>query len=157
MATGAKFLRADLHIHSYGEFGSYDVTDVIMTPQAIVDTAIEKGLGMISITDHNEILNSNTAITHAQGKNIFVIPGIEVSTTQGHLLLYFPTFNDLRNFHGKLIISPDKKTCQNGIVQCPDFAQQYNGLGVLAHIELDSGFEKTIGRFGPPIGRNLQT
>jgi histidinol phosphatase-like PHP family hydrolase/energy-coupling factor transporter ATP-binding protein EcfA2 len=151
MAIGAKFLRADLHIHSYGEFGSYDVTDVTMTPQAIVDTAIEKDLGLISITDHNEILNSNTAITHAQGKNIFVIPGIEVSTTQGHLLLYFPEFNDLRNFHGKLTISPDKKTCQNGIVQCLDFAQQCNGLGVLAHIELDSGFEKTIGRFGPPM------
>ena len=151
MSSGARFLRADLHIHSYGEFGSYDVTDVTMIPQTIVDTAIEKGLGIISITDHNEILNSNTAITHAQGKDIFVIPGIEVSTTQGHLLLYFPTFNDLRNFHGKLAISPDKKTCQNGIVQCLDFAQQYNGLGVLAHIELDSGFEKTIGRFGPPM------
>ncbi|MCK9436824.1 TrlF family AAA-like ATPase [Dysgonomonas gadei] len=151
MSTGAKFLRADLHIHSYGEFGSYDVTDTNMTPQAIVDTAIEKGLGIISITDHNEIFNSNTAITYAEGKNIFVIPGIEVSTTQGHLLLYFPTFNDLRNFHGKLTINQDKKTCQNGIVQCLDFAQQHNGIGVLAHIELESGFEKTIGRFGPPM------
>ena len=151
MSTGAKFLRADLHIHSYGEFGSYDVIDTTMTPQAIVDTAIEKGLGIISITDHNEIFNSNTAITYAEGKNILVIPGIEVSTTQGHLLLYFPTFNDLRNFHGKLTISPDKKTCQNGIVQCLDFAQQHNGIGVLAHIELESGFEKTIGRFGPPM------
>jgi DNA repair ATPase RecN/histidinol phosphatase-like PHP family hydrolase len=151
MTTGAKFLRADLHIHSYGEFGSYDVTDVTMTPQAIVDMAVEKGLGIISITDHNEIFNSNATITYAQGKNIFVIPGIEVSTTQGHLLLYFPSFNDLRNFHGKLSISTDKKTCQNGIVQCLDFAQQHNGIGILAHIELDSGFEKTIGRFGPPM------
>jgi len=39
---GAKFLRADLHIHSYGEFGSFDVADTTMTPMAIVDTAIEK-------------------------------------------------------------------------------------------------------------------
>lgn len=151
MSNGAKFLRADLHIHSYGEYGSYDVVDTTMTPQAIVDTAIEKGLGIISITDHNEILNSNVAISHAQGKDILVIPGIEVSTTQGHLLLYFPTFNDLRTFHGKLSVSPDKKTCQNGIVQCLDFAQQHGGFGVLAHIEIESGFEKTIGRFGPQM------
>lgn len=148
---GAKFLRADLHIHSYGEFGSYDVTDVNMTPQAIVDTAIDKGLGIISITDHNEINNSYAAFTYAKEKEILVIAGIEVSTTQGHLLLYFPSFNDLRTFYGKLTITADKKTCQNGIVQCLDFAQQCNGIGILAHIELSSGFEETIGRFGPQI------
>ena len=32
-----------------------------------------------------------------------------------------------------------------------NFTSQYNGIGILAHIELSSGFEKTIGRFGPPI------
>lgn len=149
--NGAKFLRADLHIHSYGEYGSYDVTDISMTPQAIVDTAIEKGLGIISITDHNEINNSNIALKYAKGKNILVIAGIEVSTTQGHLLLYFPSFSDLRTFYGKLTITADKKTCQNGIVQCLDFAQQNNGIGILAHIELSSGFEETIGRFGPQM------
>ena len=148
MAIGAKFLRADLHIHSYGEFGSYDVADHTMTPEAIVDTAIKKGLNIISITDHNEIQNSNTAISHSQGKDIFVIPGIEVSTIQGHLLVYFDTFKNLRDFFGKLTISTDKKTCLQGIVECLNFASQFNGIGVLAHIELESGFEKTIGRFG---------
>ena len=44
MSTGATFLRADLHIHSFGEFGSYDVFDSTMTPNAIVDTAINKNL-----------------------------------------------------------------------------------------------------------------
>ncbi|HEV7232556.1 MAG TPA: PHP domain-containing protein [Bacteroidia bacterium] len=151
MAQGAKFFRADLHIHSFGEFGSFDVDDQTITPEAIVDTAISNGLGIISITDHNEIQNSNTAINYAHGKNILVVPGIEVSTTQGHLLLYFPTFKDLRDCFGKLTIGPDKKTCQQGIVQCLTFAEQNHGFGVLAHIELESGFERTIGRFGPPI------
>jgi predicted metal-dependent phosphoesterase TrpH len=59
MAAGAKFVRADLHIHSYGEYGSFDVNDTSMTPEAIVDTAIEKGLSIISITDHNKIRNSS--------------------------------------------------------------------------------------------------
>ncbi|MDC6403685.1 MULTISPECIES: TrlF family AAA-like ATPase [Maribacter] len=151
MTKGARFLRADLHIHSYGEFGSYDVKDTAMTPEAIVDTAIAKGLKIISITDHNEIFNSNTAINYAADKDILIIPGIEVTTTQGHLLLYFDTFQNLRSFAGKLNISEDKKTTTQGIVECLDFAHQYSGVGILAHIELDSGFEKTIGRFGPPI------
>jgi len=151
MIPEAKFLRADIHIHSFGENGSYDVEDVTMTPNAIVDTAIEKGLSIISITDHNEIQNSNLAIKYSIDKNILVIPGIEVSTTQGHLLVYFDTFNQLRNFYGKLTISEDKKTCQQGIVECLNFAKQFDGIGVLAHIEIDAGFEKTIGRFGPQI------
>ena len=151
MTIGAKFLRADIHIHSYGEFGSYDVTDHTMTPEAIVDTAISKGLSIISITDHNEIQNVSAAISYSVGKDILVIPGIEVSTTQGHLLVYFDTFKNLRDFYGKLNVNQDKKTCQDGIVQCLTLAEQYNGIGILAHIELESGFEKTIGRFGPQI------
>lgn len=154
--TGARFLRADLHIHSFGEFGSYDVTDHTMTPEAIVDKAIEKKLGIISITDHNEIQNVNAALNYATGKEILVIPGIEVSTTQGHLLLYFETFKNLRDFFGKLKISADRKTCNQGIVECLDLANQYNGIGVLAHIELESGFEKTIGRFGPQLEEVLK-
>ena len=59
MIPEAKFLRADMHIHSFGEYASNDVEDVAMTPNAIVDTAIEKGLSIISITDHNEIHNSD--------------------------------------------------------------------------------------------------
>lgn len=149
--AGATFVRADLHIHSFGQGGSYDVTDSTMTPENIVDTAIEKGLSVIAITDHNEIDNIKRALTHSEGKNILVIPGIEVSTTQGHLLLYFEGFNEIRNFYGKLTISEDKERCSQGITECLTIAEQYGGIGVLAHIELTSGFEKTINRFGPQM------
>ncbi|AXX95700.1 TrlF family AAA-like ATPase [Arcobacter ellisii] len=148
---GADFVRADLHIHSYGKDGSFDVTDSSMTPQNIVDIAIENNLSIISITDHNEIQNSKKAIDYANNKNILVIPGIEISTTQGHLLVYFETYEQLRKFFGKLTISDDKERCEQGIVQCLRFASEFNGFGVLAHIELDSGFEKVIGRFNKVI------
>jgi ABC-type lipoprotein export system ATPase subunit/histidinol phosphatase-like PHP family hydrolase len=149
--AGAKFYKADLHIHSYGEEGSFDVADTAMTPENIVDTAIEKELSIISITDHNEDRNANRAIKYASGKNILVIPGIEVSTLQGHLLLYFEKYEELKNFRGKLTFSEDKETCTQGIVECLNIAKIYNGIGVLAHIELSSGFEKTINRFDPKI------
>ncbi len=57
ISSGAKFVRANLHIHSYGEDGSYDVTDTTMSPENIVDTAVSKDLSIIAITDHNKILN----------------------------------------------------------------------------------------------------
>lgn len=153
--NGAKFYKADLHIHSFGEEGSFDVTDSTMTPENIVDTAIGKGLSIISITDHNEDRNVKRAIKHAEGKDILVIPGIEVSTLQGHLLLYFEKYEELKNFRGKLTISDNRETCSQGIVECLNLAKQYNGIGVLAHIELDSGFEKTINRFDPKMSAIL--
>lgn len=150
MNTGALFYKADLHIHSYGRgTGSFDVTDISNTPQAIVDTAIDKGLKIISITDHNEIMNSIFAVQYSEGKEILVIPGIEVSTTQGHLLLYFETIDKMRQFYGKLTFNDDKSICNQGIVECLNFANENGGIGVLAHITLDSGFEKMINRYGP--------
>jgi len=150
LSAGASFVRADLHIHSYGQDdGSFDVTDETMTPENIVNTAITNNLAIISITDHNEISNSKKAMDYATDKAILVVPGIEISTTQGHLLAYFEKFSELRSFFGKLTISEDKERCTQGIVECLQYANQFNGFGVLAHIELDSGFEKVIGRFSP--------
>lgn len=150
MSNGALFYKADLHIHSYGpDTGSFDVTDVSNTPQAIVDTAIEKGLKVISITDHNQYINSQIAVQYARGKDILVIPGIEVSTTQGHLLLYFETIDKLQRFYVGLTFNHDNSICNQGIVECLNSAERLGGIGVLAHITLDSGFEKVINRFGP--------
>jgi hypothetical protein len=40
-SNGAQFRRADLHVHSFGDVGSYDVTDLSMTPEGIVDMGFE--------------------------------------------------------------------------------------------------------------------
>ncbi len=147
VGQGSEFVRADLHIHSYGSLGSYDVTDDMMTPQNIVNIAIENNLKIISITDHNEIENSKVAIEYSTSKSILVIPGIELNTIQGHLLLYFKEFSELKNFFGKLSISPEKDICNNGIIECLNLAKEFNGFGILAHIDRESGFELTIGKF----------
>jgi len=112
LSNGAGFVRADLHIHSYGENdGSFDLKDEQMTPENTVDTAIKNNLSIISITDHNKINNSKIASEYSNEKSILHIPGIEASTTQGHLLVYFETFQSLRKFYGKLDISDDKQRC----------------------------------------------
>lgn len=158
MNTGALFYKADLHIHSYGMgTGSFDVTDTTNTPQAIVDLAISKGLKIISITDHNQWLNSLAAVQYAVGKDILVVPGIEVSTTQGHLLMYFETTDELQQFYGSLTFNADRSICNQSIVECLQRAEQLGGIGVLAHITLESGFEKTIGRFGPHMEAIFQS
>jgi len=147
--NGARFIRADLHIHSFGEGGSYDVSDNQMTPDKIIDLAISEKIKVISITDHNEITNVKVGLDYASGKEILVIPGVELSTTEGHLLVYLPDWHSLRSFFGKLTISSDKKLCNHTIVQCLSLSQEFGGFGVAAHIELDSGFEVYMKGYTP--------
>src|SRR5260370_41650592 len=83
-----------MHIHSYR--ASHDVRDAAMTAKAIVKTALAQGLGVIAITDHNEISNVDAALKAADGTGLLVVPGVELSTPQGHLLAYVPTLDALR-------------------------------------------------------------
>ncbi|WP_027086817.1 TrlF family AAA-like ATPase [Cohnella panacarvi] len=148
-SSGAEFKRADLHIHSFGDTGSYDVKDSNMTPENIIDTAISENLKVISVTDHNSIGNVKRALDYSKDKDILVIPGVELSTPQGHLLVYLPTFEKLTNFFGKLNISDNKVSCYNTIPQCLQIANEYGGFGVAAHIDLDTGFESMVNGYPP--------
>jgi predicted metal-dependent phosphoesterase TrpH len=72
VSSGARFYRADLHIHSYP--ASHDVKDQGMIPDAIVAQALKEGLGLISITDHNDISNVPNALKAAENSTLCVMP-----------------------------------------------------------------------------------
>jgi histidinol phosphatase-like PHP family hydrolase/energy-coupling factor transporter ATP-binding protein EcfA2 len=146
VGNGAHFQRLDLHIHSYGEGGSPDVTDTTNTPKQIVDTAIAQGLKVISITDHAKTENCAAAITYAADKDILVIPGVELTTTQGHLLLYAPSIADLTRVLSRLNYSGDM--CTNPITQCLNEIKAVNGFGIAAHIDKEKGFELKLQGYG---------
>lgn len=63
----------DLHVHSNKSDGSY-------TPQELVDYALKKGLTAFALTDHDTTAGIDEAISHAKGKPLEVIPGVELST-----------------------------------------------------------------------------
>lgn len=142
LSNGAKFHRADLHIHSFG--ASHDVKDATMTAEAIVLDAIAKGLEMIAITDHNEIKNVSQALNAAKNTKLLVIAGIELSTSQGHLLCYLPDLDSLEKFFGRINIvdrNSQNSRCQNSILDCLNLLESLNGFAVLAHVDASSGFE----------------
>jgi len=147
--TGARFVRADLHIHSFG--ASHDVRDQSMTPTAIVATAAREGLGIIAVTDHNEITNIEPTLRAASSAGICVIPGVELSTSQGHLLCYLPTVDALRRFYGQLSIERGRPTshCQQSIIECLRLVESLKGFGILAHVDVASGFEIEVPGFSP--------
>jgi predicted metal-dependent phosphoesterase TrpH len=71
---------ADLHIHT---IYSYDGTASV---PAVLKRAKQTGLDVIAITDHDEIAGSLKALELAPAYGIEVIPGTEVTTSEGDLL-----------------------------------------------------------------------
>jgi hypothetical protein len=72
-------LTCDLHVHTnFSKDGESSVEDILRRAE-------DTGLDVIAITDHDTIDGAKKAMTIAT--NVLVIPGIEVSTKQGHLLI----------------------------------------------------------------------
>ena len=80
-------LRIDLHVHSFFS------ADGVSRPEDLIAAARAAGLNGFAITDHNTCDAVDYMISHglmrADGQPVdgmLVIPGIEVTTADGHLL-----------------------------------------------------------------------
>src|SRR5512136_3006755 len=72
-------LACDLHVHTnFSKDGESSVEDILKRAE-------EEGLDAIAITDHDSVDGAKRALACATP--VLVIPGIEVSTRQGHLLV----------------------------------------------------------------------
>ncbi len=146
--NGAGFLDADLHIHSFG--ASADVKDPTLTPAAIVDSAIRQGLSVIAITDHNSDANIVAVLEYANqfADHLLVVPGVEVTTAHGHLLVYFAPerVEHLAKFMLRLELvgerGKENTHTAKSMADAISEAYKLGGIAVAAHIDRDrTGFE----------------
>jgi hypothetical protein len=77
-------LKVDLHVHTTAS------PDGISNLQNMVNSASQRGLDGIAITDHDRTFTEKTAQGIAVPSGFFLIPGVEVSTSSGHLLVLDP-------------------------------------------------------------------
>lgn len=90
-----KIFNCDLHIHTCLS----PCAELDMHPQALVQRALEKKLDIIAISDHNASANVPYVMAAAAGKNIQVIPAMEITTSEEvHLLALFEFLSDLLQF-----------------------------------------------------------
>jgi len=67
-----------------------------MIPPLIVQTAIENGINLIAITDHNASDNVTAVIKAAEHEDLTVLPGMELQTQEDvHVLCLFDTMDQL--------------------------------------------------------------
>lgn len=87
-----KTFNCDFHIHTCLS----PCADLDMHPQALVKKILETELDLIAICDHNSSENATFVMNAARGKNINVLPGMEVTTAEEvHILAIFDSLDNL--------------------------------------------------------------
>jgi hypothetical protein len=79
-------MRFDLHVHTTASDGT-------LTPDLLVEKALRLGLSALAVTDHDSVDSIAAARNAAAGRDLVIIPGVELSTahaeTDVHILGYF--------------------------------------------------------------------
>ncbi len=77
-------LKADLHIHT----GDDPVDYVAYTNKELIDHAAGLGVEVLSITNHDFMSHREELGDYAAGRGIVLIPGVEATIENRHVLLY---------------------------------------------------------------------
>lgn len=87
--------RADLHTHTVLS----PCGDLEMSARNIIDAALEKGIEILGITDHNSTLNSQLIKRMGEEQGLFVLTGAEVTTREEiHCLCFLENPDELDEF-----------------------------------------------------------
>lgn len=124
-------MRFDLHIHSNHS------SDSGLSVDDILRKAVEKGLDGIAICDHDNIAGSYHARKRSKELNIplLVLPGVEVSTKNGHLLVLGIKENIPAGLSAEDTI---KKAKQNGSVIIAAHPFKIGGVNNLEELDIDA-------------------
>ena len=151
LPSGAQWLKADLHVHTPA---SADIAEEwkTATPADVVRIAIEKSLDVIAVTDHNTAAWCDDVRQAAEGTSLTVFPGVEIFTSQGHLLAIFDrtvTASHIEDLLIGLNISRDQigslhVATEKGIVGVSESIEKAGGVAIAAHADGQRGFLKMI-------------
>lgn len=136
-----------------------------MIPPLIIEAALDRGINLIAVTDHNATGNVRSVIAAAEGTGITVLPGMELQTQEEvHLLCLFdsisqaetwqsvvdsrlPTMRNRPEFFGDQLIvdsagnflSREERllatSVQMSLEQAVTAVTQLGGLAVPAHVD----------------------
>jgi hypothetical protein len=74
-------MKCDLHVHSF-----YSLKDGVNSPEDIIRYTMKIGLDGVAITDHDTLNGWIHGRAYAEKKEFTLIPGMEISSRDGHIL-----------------------------------------------------------------------
>ncbi|MBN1584486.1 MAG: PHP domain-containing protein [Anaerolineae bacterium] len=119
-------MKIDMHVHTdrYSNCGK-------MSPEAMAQAAIERGLDGVVMTEHNTQWSlAESQALQMQFPALKILRGIEVSAAEGHALVYGVSDSDTLAFYPEMPIA-----------QLARFAHAAGGIVMLAH---PARYEETI-------------
>lgn len=151
LPSGAQWLKVDLHVHTPG---SSDMGEAwkSATPADVVNAALEQGLQVIAVTDHNTAAWCDAVREAAVGTALTVFPGVEISTPQGHILAIFNSDVEASKIEDLLVkvgIPRDQfgsldAATEDGVVEVSASIAKAGGIAIAAHADGTRGFLRMI-------------
>ena len=151
LPCGARWLKADLHVHTPA---SADIAEKWndSTPEEALRFAVNSGLDLIAITDHNCASWCDQMVEAAKHFPLTVLPGVEISTPQGHLLAIFDSDFSSAQIEDLLITVgiPRARFGDLGVLSAKSMAEtaahvtQFGGVAIAAHADGNRGFLRMV-------------
>lgn len=149
-SAGAVFHRCALQVnpHHYGQAyrGQAQQGDAATHARAIVDKAVEIGISVLAITDHNDVASVPAFRAAAEERGVHVFPGFELSSSEGvHVLCIYPhqtILDQLGRFLGELGIrtpGSSSELSSLGFVDMLSKVRDQGGVTVAAHVTNEKG------------------
>ena len=158
-----RVFKADLHIHTCLS----PCAELSMGPKAIVEKALQHGLDVIGISDHNYSENAPAVVNAARNRNLTVLPGMEVTSKEEvHILAVFdsvekalqlqeivyehlPGENNTEAFGLQVIVNEDHDVLgfnkrllagatELSVEQVVDSISALGGLAIAAHVDRET-------------------
>lgn len=152
---GARFYRCALQVnpHHYGQTyqGQANQGDQLSHAQEIVEKAVEAGIEVLAITDHNSVESVAAFRSASIDRPVTVFPGFEVSSSEGvHLLCLYPPNTDddqLGRYLGELGIrgtGPSTDPATKTFAEMLADVDSQGGISIAAHATNDGGLFKVL-------------
>lgn len=151
-SEGARFYKADLHTHTPA---SKDHSGKDATPEKLIQEAAKKGIDILGITDHNSVEWIESMRSASEKSTVTVLPGVEITTPEGHILALFEVNHDTSKIADLLIsvgIQRDTQGKEEAISD--DHAEivikkihEAGGLAIAAHANENNGLLKAKGQY----------
>ena len=150
LPSGAVFHRCALQVnpHHYGSTyrGDAPSGNAADHAEAIVDKAVDLGVSVLAITDHNHVRGVGAFRDAAAGRGIHIFPGFELSSNEGiHVLcIYAPDTDEelLGRYLGAFGITdtnPSATLASKSFLEVLAMVRQQGGVAIAAHVTNENG------------------
>ncbi len=153
--AGAVFYRCALQVnpHDYARVfrGEENEGDAVSYAEAMIDVAVENGISVLAITDHNDASSVAPFREAAIGRGITVFPGFELTSSEGiHVLCIYPPDTEedqLGRFLGDfgiLTIGSSSELSTESFEGILSRVREQGGISIAAHVTHDKGLLETL-------------